>query len=245
MPQTLTVDAAIIGTGQAAPALAVALAQRGEQVALIEGGLVGGSCVNAGCTPTKTLRKSARVAHLARHAAEFGVLVGQVEVDFSAAMERMQARVDGSRKDLEAWIGAEPGIALLRAWGSFTGGRQGAFELMAGGQPVRAKRVYLNTGTRAFIPPIPGIETVPVLDNVTLLELRERPAHLIAIGGSYIGLEMGQIFRRLGSEVTVIETGSRVTSREDPDVSLIHVTRDLNHGFLVREFGDFFPPKVK
>ena len=219
MPQALTVDAAIIGTGQAAPALAVALAKRGEQVALIEGGLLGGSCINAGCTPTKTLRKSARVAHLARHAAEFGVQVGQVEVDFNTAMERMQARVDGARKNLEEWIVAEPGIALLRGWGSFTGGRQGAFDLMAGGQPVRAKRVYLNTGTRAFIPPIPGIETVPVLDNVTLLQLRERPAHLIAIGGSYIGLEMGQIFRRLGSEVTVIETGPRIASREDPDVS--------------------------
>jgi pyruvate/2-oxoglutarate dehydrogenase complex dihydrolipoamide dehydrogenase (E3) component len=131
----------------------------------------------------------------------------------------MQERVDGARGDLERWIAGEPGITLLRAWGSFTGGRQGAFDLLAGGQPVRAKRVYLNTGTRAFIPPIPGIETVAVLDNVSLLQLRSRPAHLIVIGGSYIGLEMGQIFRRLGSEVTVIETGPRIASREDADVS--------------------------
>lgn len=219
MQQTLEVDAAIIGTGQAAPALAVALAKRGEKVALLEGGLVGGSCVNSGCTPTKTLRKSARVAHLARSAAQFGVQVGQVEVDFAAAMGRMHEGVDSARGGLERWIAGEAGITLLGAWGSFAGGRQGAFELMAGDRPLRAKRVYLNTGTRAFIPPIPGIDSVGVLDNVSLLQLRSRPAHLVAIGGSYIGLEMGQIFRRLGSDVTVIETGPRVTSREDPDVS--------------------------
>jgi pyruvate/2-oxoglutarate dehydrogenase complex dihydrolipoamide dehydrogenase (E3) component len=219
VPQALEVDAAIIGTGQAAPSLAVALARRGEKVALIEGGLVGGSCVNAGCTPTKTLRKSARVAHLARHAAQFGVEVGRVEVDFAAAMRRMQERVDGARADLERWIAGEPNITLLRAWGAFTGGKQGAFELVAGDRPVRAKRVYLNTGTRAAIPPIPGIDSVQALDNVSLLQLRSRPAHLVVIGGSYIGLEMGQIFRRLGSEVTLIETGPRIASREDADVS--------------------------
>jgi pyruvate/2-oxoglutarate dehydrogenase complex dihydrolipoamide dehydrogenase (E3) component len=219
VPQALEVDAAIVGTGQAAPSLAVALARRGEKVALIEGGLVGGSCVNAGCTPTKTLRKSARVAHLARHAAQFGVEVGRVEVDFAAAMRRMQERVDGARADLERWIAGEPNITLLRAWGAFTGGKQGAFELVAGDRPVRAKRVYLNTGTRAAIPPIPGIDSVQALDNVSLLQLRSRPAHLVVIGGSYIGLEMGQIFRRLGSEVTVIETGPRIASREDADVS--------------------------
>ncbi|MDB5944904.1 MAG: FAD-dependent pyridine nucleotide-disulfide oxidoreductase [Ramlibacter sp.] len=219
MPQALEVDAAVVGTGQAAPSLAVALARRGEKVALIEGGLVGGSCVNAGCTPTKTLRKSARVAHLARNAAQFGVDVGKIEVDFAAAMRRMQERVDGARGDLERWIAGEPNITLLRAWGAFTGGKQGAFELMAGDRPVRAKRVYLNTGTRALIPPIPGIDSVQALDNVGLLQLRSRPAHLVVIGGSYIGLEMGQIFRRLGSEVTVIETGPRIASREDADVS--------------------------
>lgn len=219
MQQALEVDAAVIGTGQAAPSLAIALARRGEQVALVEGALLGGSCINAGCTPTKTLRKSARVAHLARHAAQFGVAVGKVEVDFAAAMDRMQERVDGARGDLERWIAGAPNVRLLRGWGAFTGGRQGAFELMAGEQPVRAKRVYLNTGTRAFIPPIPGIGTVPALDNASLLQLRSRPAHLVVIGGSYIGLELGQIFRRLGSDVTVIETGPRIASREDPDVS--------------------------
>ena len=215
----IEVDAALIGTGQAAPALAVALAQRGERVALVEGGLVGGSCVNVGCTPTKTLRKSARVAYLARHAAEFGIRVDRVDVDFAAVMERMQARVDAARSGLEQWIAGEPNLSLLRGWGAFTGTAAGRFELAVGEQPIRAQRVYLNTGTRAFIPPIPGIETVPYLDNVSLLQLRRLPAHLVILGGSYIGLEMGQIFRRLGSSVTVIEAGARIVGREDPEVS--------------------------
>jgi pyruvate/2-oxoglutarate dehydrogenase complex dihydrolipoamide dehydrogenase (E3) component len=156
---------------------------------------------------------------MARRAADFGVHVGAVEVDFAAAMERMQLRVDTARAGLESWIAGQPNITLLRAWGSFTGRSGPHFDLLAGDQPVRAKRVYLNTGTRAFIPEIPGIRDVTYLDNVSLLKLRTRPRHLVIIGGSYIGLEMGQIFRRLGSEVTVIETGPRITSREDPEVS--------------------------
>ena len=219
MPQVLEVDAAVIGTGQAAPSLAVALAQRGEKVALVEGALLGGSCVNSGCTPTKTLRKSARVAHLARHAAQFGVRVGAVEVDFAGAMERMQAVVDASRNDLQQWIEGTPNLTLIRGWGAFTGRLDGWFDLVAGDRPLRAKRIYLNTGTRAFIPPIRGIDGVTALDNVSLLKLRTLPPHLVILGGSYIGLEMGQIFRRLGSEVTVIEPGPRITSREDADVS--------------------------
>jgi pyruvate/2-oxoglutarate dehydrogenase complex dihydrolipoamide dehydrogenase (E3) component len=219
MKQKIKVDAAILGSGQAAPALAAALAQRGERVALIEGAQLGGSCVNAGCTPTKTLRKSARVAHMARRAAEFGVRVGGVEVDFAAAMERMQLRVDTARAGLEKWMAGDENVQVLRAWGSFAGRSDGGFDLLAGEQRVHARRVYLNTGTRAFIPPIPGLQDVAYLDNVSLLALRMRPRHLLVLGGSYIGLEMGQIFRRLGSEVTVIETGPRIASREDPEVS--------------------------
>ena len=183
MPNEIEVDAAIIGTGQAAPSLAVALAQRGEKLALIEGALVGGSCVNVGCTPTKTLRKSARVAHLARHAAEFGVRVGAVDVDFAAAMDRMQHLVDGARSNLEQWIASEPNITLVRGWGAFAGRSGGRFELTVGDQPLRAQRVYLNTGTRAFIPPIPGIETVAHLDNVSLLQLRCRPTRPVQVVG--------------------------------------------------------------
>ena len=219
-PALMEFDSVVIGSGQAGPSLAAALAQRGEKVALVEGALLGGSCVNWGCTPTKTLRKSARVAHLARHAAEFGIQVGSVEVDFAAAMQRMQQVVDNSRAELERWIAGESGVSLLRGWGSFTGrSTHGGFELLAGEQRLSAKKVYLNTGTRAFLPPIPGLDGVPALDNVSLLQLRSRPAHLVILGGSYIGLEMGQIFRRLGSQVTVIETAPRIIAREDPDVS--------------------------
>ena len=219
MKDAIEVDAAMVGTGQAAPALAMALAKRGERVALMEGAQLGGSCINFGCTPTKTLRKSARVAYLARRAAEFGVHVGAVEVDFAAAMERMQRRVDTARADLERGIAGERNITLLRAWGSFTGRAADGFDLMAGDQPVHAKRVYLNTGTRASIPPIPGLADVPYFDNTTLLGLRRLPRHLLILGGSYIGLETGQIFRRLGSEVTVLEAGPRIASREDPEIS--------------------------
>jgi pyruvate/2-oxoglutarate dehydrogenase complex dihydrolipoamide dehydrogenase (E3) component len=212
-------DVAVIGTGQAGPALAMTLAGRGEKVALIEGGLVGGSCVNHGCTPTKTLRKSARVAHLAQHAGDFGIQAREIDIDFSATMARMKQRVDASRAGLEKSIVGQDGLSLLQGWGAFVGRAGDRFDLTAGDQTLRATRIFLNTGTRAFIPPLPGINDVPHLDNVSLLQLRELPRHLIIIGGSYIGLEMGQIFRRLGSEVTVIEAGPRITGHENEPVS--------------------------
>ena len=215
----LEFDVAVIGTGQAGPNLAMTLAGRGERIALIEGGLIGGSCVNFGCTPTKTLRKSARVAHLTRRAGDFGIQAGKVEINFVAAMERMQQRVDESRAGLEESITGQDNLTLMRGWGAFAGRVGGRFDLTVGDQSLRAARVFLNTGTRAFIPPLPGINDVPHLDNVSLLQLRKLPLHLIIIGGSYIGLEMGQIFRRLGSEVTVIEAGPRVTGRENEAVS--------------------------
>jgi pyruvate/2-oxoglutarate dehydrogenase complex dihydrolipoamide dehydrogenase (E3) component len=215
----LEVDAAIIGAGQAGPALAIALAQRGEKVVLVEAQHLGGTCVNNGCTPTKTLRKSARVAWEARNAAQFGVHVGEVKIDFAAAMNRMQDRVESARAGLQAWVGGQKNITLVRDWGFFEGGQEGAFDLTAGTQKIRAKRVYLNTGTRPFIPPIPGVTDVPYLDNDSLLKLRTPPRHLVVVGGSYVGLEMGQIFRRLGSEVTVIETAPRITAREDEDIT--------------------------
>lgn len=230
LPELLHVDVAIVGTGQAAPSLAVALAGDGESVALIEGHQVGGTCVNNGCTPTKTLRKSARVAHMAGRAAEFGVQVGPVRVDFAAAMERMQTRVDSARSGLEDWLAAQPQLTLIRGWGRFEGGDAArGFRLQAGDQRIMAQRVYLNTGTRPVVPSIAGLDTVPFLDNVSLLQLRSLPRHLVILGGSYIGLEMGQIFRRLGSEVSIVETGPRITGREDADVS------DAVHALLLEE----------
>jgi len=216
---SLTVDAAIIGTGQAAPALATALAGRGERVAVFEGGTTGGSCVNVGCTPTKTLRASARIAHLARRAADFGVQVGPVTVDFAAVMERTQGVVRSSRSGLQRWIDGADGLTFVQEYAALDGRDGEHFVVRAGGRRVRARRVYLNTGTRPFVPEIPGLDQVTALTNESILQLREQPRHLVIVGGSYIGLELGQIFRRLGSEVTIIEAGPAIAGREDPDVT--------------------------
>ncbi len=221
MPDGITrVDVAIIGTGQAAPALGVALARRGQSVAVFEGGRIGGSCVNYGCTPTKTLRKSARVAHMARRAAEFGVITGPVQVDFAAAMERTAGVVSGSNAGLTRWLETTPGVELVREWARLDGRRDGRFVVRAGDRMFEATTVYLNTGTRPLVPSIAGLTELPYLTNDSLLAIREQPRHLLILGGSYIGLELGQIFRRLGSEVTIVEHGEVVASREDPDTSL-------------------------
>ncbi|MGJ0395442.1 MAG: mercuric reductase [Methylocystis sp.] len=211
-------DSAIIGAGQAAPALAVKLAQRGEKVVLIEAQRLGGTCVNNGCTPTKTLRKSARVAYLARRAGEFGVDVGPVTVDFGRAMARMCERVDASRAALENWL-RNNNVDVVVAQGRLDGRQNGQFRIVAGERKIDAGKVFLNTGTRPLMPPIPGLADTPALDNRSLLALATLPTQLVIVGGSYIGLEMAQIFRRLGSEVTVIEGGATVASREDPDIS--------------------------
>ncbi len=218
--ETIPADAVVIGAGQAAPALAMAMAASNKKVVLIEAQHLGGTCVNNGCTPTKTLRKSARVAHMARRAAEFGVRCGPVEVDFPAAMQRMQERVDRSRAGLETWLASQPNVSLHMAWGQLAGrDDQGRFVVLAGSSKVHAAQVFLNTGTRPFAPPIPGLDSVSWLDNERLLVLRELPKHLVVIGGSYIGLEFAQIFRRLGSAVSVIETSPRIAVREDAEVS--------------------------
>ena len=217
--QLLTADAIVIGTGQAAPALATALARRGERVVVFEGGALGGSCVNVGCTPTKTLRKSARVAHLVSRAHEFGVHTGPVTIDFAAAMERMAGIVNASRTGLTNWMEKTEGLTIVREWAQFAGREANDFVVRGGAITARAPRVYINSGTRPATPAIPGLATVPYLTNETVILLRERPAHLVILGGGYIGLELGQIFRRLGSDVTVIEAGGAVVGREDPDIS--------------------------
>lgn len=212
-------DAILIGAGQAAPSLAVELAERGQRVALIEGDLLGGTCVNVGCTPTKTLRKSARVAHMVSRAAEFGVMTGLASVDFAAAMQRMRARVETSRRGLTGWLDATANVEILHGWASFQGRDGDRFLIEANGETFSAARVYLNTGTRAVIPDVPGIEGVPYLDNVSILALTECPSHLIIVGASYIGLELGQIFRRLGAQVSIIHRAGRIAEREDEDIS--------------------------
>ena len=213
-------DSVIIGAGQAAPSLAAGLAARGQTVALIEGDRLGGTCVNTGCTPTKTLRKTARVAHLARRAADFGVRVGPVEVDFTAAMARMRDRSDTSREGLTEWLEGIAGLTLIHGHGRFDGRTDdGRFRVAVGDRVLSGKSVYINTGTRAITPSAPGIEAVTPLDNAGLLALTELPEHLVVVGGSYIGLELGQIFRRLGSHVTILNRSGRLAGREDPDVA--------------------------
>jgi pyruvate/2-oxoglutarate dehydrogenase complex dihydrolipoamide dehydrogenase (E3) component len=221
-------DLIVIGAGQAGPFLAARLVAAGRRVALVESRELGGTCVNRGCTPTKTLRKSARVAHMARRAAEFGVNVGDVTVDFAAAMDRMQLRVDQSRAGLESWLGGMDGLTIVKAHARLAGRSASGFQVQVGGRRLEAPHIVLNTGTRPFVPPIEGLKALPYLDNESLLALRQRPDHLVVIGGSYIGLEMAQIFRRLGSDVSVVEAGPRVAAREDADVSdaLAELMRD-------------------
>jgi len=226
-------DLIVIGAGQAGPFLAARLVAAGQKIALIEARDLGGTCVNRGCTPTKTLRKSARVAHMARHAAEFGVLLGEVSIDFAAAMNRMQDRVDQSRAGLESWLGGMAGLSIIKAYGRFAGRAGTNYVVMAGEQRLTAPRIVLNTGTRPFVPPIPGLNDLPYLDNESLLALRDKPEHLVVIGGSYIGLEMAQIFRRLGCEVSVVEAGPRLASREDGDISTALATMMRDEGIAV------------
>ncbi len=211
-------DAILIGTGQSAPSLAAALAGMGEKVALIEGSVLGGSCVNYGCTPTKTLRKSARVAYMARQAHEFGVHVGDVKIDFGAVMARKDGVVNASRDGLEGWLTSVPNLTLIRAWAHFDGKDGDNFVVRAGDETLTAPRVFLNTGTHASILAIEGIQDVSFLDNISLLQLDHLPEHLIILGGGYIGVEMGQIFARLGSKVSIVEYAPHLASREDEDV---------------------------
>lgn len=212
-------DAIVVGAGQAGPSLAAFFAGEGQKVALAEGGLMGGSCVNYGCTPTKTMRASARVAYQAKRSEEFGVLTGDVAIDFEKVMARKDKIVTNSRNGLNNWLENVENLDIYRTYAHFIGTDNGLHKIQAGDDVIEAERVYLNVGTRAFTPPIEGLDTVNYLDNVKLMGLTELPQHLIILGGSYIGLEMGQIFRRFGSDVTVIEYSSHLASREDKDVS--------------------------
>jgi pyruvate/2-oxoglutarate dehydrogenase complex dihydrolipoamide dehydrogenase (E3) component len=219
-PEHEEFDAILIGTGQAAKPLAIALGQAGWKTAVIERKHVGGSCVNFGCTPTKTMVASARVAHLVRRADDYGVRTGAVEVDLASVLRRKDEIVsrfrDGVREALE---GADK-VELIFGHASFEGPHDLAVRLNAGGsRRLAAERIFINTGTRAAIPPIPGLDRVPVLDSSSILELDQLPSHLLVIGGSYIGLEFGQMFQRFGSQVSVIQRSPQLLGREDPDVA--------------------------
>lgn len=208
-------DAIIVGAGQAGPALAGRLTAVGQTVAVIERKLVGGTCVNYGCIPTKTLVASAHAAHLARRAGDFGIATGEVIVDMAAVKARKDRISGGDREGLETWLEGMKGCTLIRGHARF----EGTHALRVDDQLLEADRIFLNVGGRAVAPDMPGLAELDYLTNVGILELDTIPAHLVVIGGSYIALEFAQMYRRFGARVTVVERGPRLTAREDEDVS--------------------------
>ncbi|WP_422747320.1 FAD-containing oxidoreductase [Mycobacterium sp. WMMD1722] len=208
-------DAIIIGAGQAGPPLAGRLTEAGQRVAVIERKLVGGTCVNYGCIPTKTLVASAHAAHLARRAAEYGVGTGEVTVDMAKVKARKDKVMLDDRHGVESWLEGMDGCTFIRGHARF----EDPHTVRVGDRLLRADRIYLNVGGRAVVPDLPGLQDIDYLTNVSILELDVVPEHLVVIGGSYIALEFAQMYRRFGARVTVIEHGPRLTSREDEDVS--------------------------
>jgi pyruvate/2-oxoglutarate dehydrogenase complex dihydrolipoamide dehydrogenase (E3) component len=209
-------DAVVIGAGQAGPSLAGRLAEAGQRVAVVERKLFGGTCVNTGCMPTKTLVASAYAAHLARRAADYGVVLqGGVGIDAKAVAARQQGVSAKARANVEAWLRGMPGCTVLTGHARFVSAHSVAVE----DEILEAERIFINVGGRAHVPEMPGIEAVPFLTNTSLLQLDTIPEHLVVVGGSYIGLEFAQAYRRFGSKVTVVEKGPRLIGREDADVS--------------------------
>ncbi len=209
-------DAIVVGAGQAGPSLAGRLTDAGMRVALVERHWLGGTCVNTGCMPTKALVASAEVAHLARRAADYGVVLeGQVGIDFPKVMARARKVTLDARGNLQRWLGGMEGLTLLRGHARFVA----ADTLEVDGQAIRAPRIFLNVGGRAAVPALPGVQDIDFLTNTSILQLDTLPRHLAVVGGSYIGLEFAQMFRRFGAQVTVIERQDRLIAREDEDVS--------------------------
>ena len=213
-------DAIIIGTGQAGPSLAARFAAAGKTVAIVERNKFGGTCVNTGCIPTKTLVASAYAAHLARRGAEFGFNInGDVRANVQMDMKRVKARkveVSGrSNKGVEEWLRGLKNCTVLQGHARFASSRT----VIVNDEVLEADKIYINVGGRATIPEFPGIHDVPILTNSSMVDVDFLPEHLIIVGGGYIGLEFGQMYRRFGSQVTIIEMGPRLIGREDQDVS--------------------------
>ena len=209
-------DAIVIGTGQAGPALAARLAGAGQKVAVIEKASFGGTCVNDGCTPTKTLVASAYAAQLARRAREYGLrLPGKVALDMKRVKARKDAVVAKSTQGVEKWMRGLERARVYRGHARFTGERT----VKVGGSELTAEKIFINVGGRPLVPDMPGLDKLPFLTNVSMMEIDFVPAHLVVVGGSYVGLEFAQMFRRFGSRVTVVEMSPRLVAREDEDVS--------------------------
>ncbi|MBB5059664.1 pyruvate/2-oxoglutarate dehydrogenase complex dihydrolipoamide dehydrogenase (E3) component [Granulicella aggregans] len=211
----ITYDAIVIGAGQAGPALTARLSAAGKKVALVERKLLGGTCVNVGCTPTKAMVASAHTAHVARRAGEFGVIAAaEVSVNLQKVIERKNQIVANSRAGLEKWMAGLDNCTVYHGHAGF----ESAASVSVGDQVLEAKQIFLNVGARP-VTSIDGADSVPYLTSSTILDLDELPDHLVVIGGSYIGLEFAQMFRRFGSEVTVVERSARLLPHEDEDVS--------------------------
>lgn len=208
-------DAIVVGSGQGGNPLAYGLADHGWKVALIERKNLGGTCINVGCTPTKTMVASAQVAHYARNAARWGVHTGQVQVDLAAIVARKEKVVESFRSGIERRVKERPNLRLYRCHARFLD----AHRLQAGEDQIEAERIFIDTGGRAAIPKITGLDQCGYLTNTTLMELRELPKQLVVIGGGYVGLEFGQMFRRFGSDVTVIHRDYCLLTHEDTDIA--------------------------
>jgi pyruvate/2-oxoglutarate dehydrogenase complex dihydrolipoamide dehydrogenase (E3) component len=228
-------DAIIIGCGQAGTPLAGRLTAAGMSVALVERKLVGGTCVNTGCIPTKTMVASAYAAHLARRAADFGVtLSGPVGVDYKAVKARKDKVSNDARAGLEEWIAGMDKCTLYRGHARF----ETPTTVRVGADLLSADRIFLNTGGRASVPDLPGVGDIKYLTNSSMMDLDVLPRHLVVVGGSYISLEFAQMFRRFGSEVTVIEKSPRLIAREDEDVSAAILSIFANEGIAVHVGAD-------
>lgn len=211
-----TFDAAIIGTGQAGPSLANRLNEAGWKVAIFERDRFGGTCVNNGCMPTKAMVASAYAAHLARRAGDYGVeIAGAITVDMKKVKARKDRVSDTASANIQSWLKSMPGCTIFRGHARLVSPQ----EIACGETRIKAHKIFLNVGGRAIVPSIAGISDVPYLTNESMMDLDSLPRHLIVLGGSYIGLEFAQMFRRFGSRVTVIEAAPRLVPREDPDVS--------------------------
>ena len=208
-------DAIVVGAGQAGPALCARLDKEGVKTALVERKLLGGTCVNTGCIPTKTLIASAHAMHIARRGADFGFRAVDVEVEMRAVKARKDGVVQHSSDGLAEWIGGMKRVSLIRGQARFTGPHR----LAVGPRELEAPKIFLNVGARALVPDMPGVREVPFFTNSSMMAMDFVPEHLLIVGGSYIGLEFAQMYRRFGSQVTVIERAPKLLSREDDDVA--------------------------
>jgi pyruvate/2-oxoglutarate dehydrogenase complex dihydrolipoamide dehydrogenase (E3) component len=210
----------IIGSGQGGTPLAAALAQAGKKTALVESTHVGGTCINEGCTPTKTMAASARAAYLARRGADYGVKTGNVDIDMTKVRRRKRDIVDSFRSGSEGRLNSQEHLELIMGTARFTGPKTLEVAKTDGtAVEIEGQSIIIDTGTRPAVPRLEGIEQVSYLDSTSIMELDEVPAHLLVIGGGYIGLEFGQMFRRFGSKVSIVHRGEQLLSREDEDIA--------------------------